>query len=70
MKNIGSILQEYDLNYQDITKCTLMLANIKDWQKANEAYLPFFDQPPARSAFATAGLALGAKIEIECVAEL
>jgi reactive intermediate/imine deaminase len=70
MKNIGSILQEYDLNYQDITKCTLMLADINDWQKANEAYLTFFDQPPARSAYATAGLALGAKIEIECVAEL
>lgn len=70
MKNIGSVLQEYNLHYRDITKCTLMLADIKDWNKANEAYLPFFEKPPARSAFATAGLALDAKVEIECVAEL
>ena len=70
MKNIGSVLQEYDLNYRDITKCTLMLADIGDWKKANEAYLPFFETPPARSAYATAGLALNAKVEIECIAEL
>jgi reactive intermediate/imine deaminase len=70
MKNIGSVLQEYNLSYRDIAKCTLMLANIDDWQKANEAYLPFFETPPARSAYATAGLALNAKVEIECVAEL
>lgn len=70
MRNIGSVLQEYNLDSRDIAKCTLMLANIKDWNKANEAYLPFFETPPARSAYATAGLALGAKIEIECVAEL
>ncbi len=70
MKNIGSVLQSYDLNYSDIAKCTLMLANIDDWQKANEAYLPFFVIPPARSAYAAAGLALNAKVEVECVAEL
>jgi len=70
MQNIGSVLQTYDLNYQDIAKCTLMLADIKDWKKANEAYLPFFQTPPARSAYATAGLALNAKVEIECIAEL
>lgn len=70
MKNIGSVLQEYDLGYRDIAKCTLMLADIRDWKKANEAYLPFFETPPARSAFAASGLALNAKVEIECVAEL
>ncbi|XQW85607.1 amidohydrolase family protein [Thalassotalea piscium] len=70
MKNIGSVLQEYNLNYRDIAKCTLMLSDIKDWKKANEAYLTFFDTPPARSAYAAAGLALNAKVEIECIAEL
>lgn len=70
MKNIGSVLQAYDLDYRDIAKCTLVLANIDDWQQANEAYLPFFDTPPARSAYAAAGLALNAKVEVECVAEL
>jgi reactive intermediate/imine deaminase len=70
MKNIGSVLQSYDLNYRDIAKCTLMLADIDDWQAANNAYLPFFETPPARSAYAAAGLALNAKVEVECIAEL
>lgn len=70
MDNIGLVLQEYDLNYEDIAKCTLMLANISDWPIANKVYTPYFIQLPARSAFATSGLALGAKVEIECVAEL
>ncbi|KXJ53139.1 MAG: amidohydrolase [Colwellia sp. Phe_37] len=70
MKNIGSVLQSYDLDYRDIAKCTLMLADIDDWQAANNAYLPFFETPPARSAYAAAGLALNAKVEVECIAEL
>lgn len=70
MKNIGVLLQEYNLNFEDIAKCTLMLADINDWQAANKAYTPFFEKLPARSAFATAGLALGAKVEVECVAKL
>jgi enamine deaminase RidA (YjgF/YER057c/UK114 family) len=35
----------------------------------NEVYLEFFPQdPPARSALAATGLALGARVEIECIA--
>lgn len=71
MQNIGDVLKENKLNFSDITKCTLMLADINDWQKASEIYKTFFDDAlPARSAFATDGLALGAKAEIECIAEL
>ena len=70
MKNFGPVLQEYDLTFEDIVKCTLFLDDIKDWPAANAAYRPFFQQYPARSAFATDGLALGAKVEIECIAEL
>lgn len=70
MKNIGAVLQEHELEYSDIVKCTLMLADIDDWQAANEAYKPFFTVYPTRSAFSTNGLALDAKIEVECLAEL
>ncbi|MFK8029619.1 MAG: amidohydrolase family protein [Gammaproteobacteria bacterium] len=70
MKNFGPILQEYNLSYEDIVKCTLMLDDIDDWPAANEAYRPFFQNYPARSAYATSGLALGAKVEVECIAEL
>jgi enamine deaminase RidA (YjgF/YER057c/UK114 family) len=47
-----------------------MLADIKDWPLANKAYTPFFTKLPARSAFAASGLALGAKVEVECIAAL
>lgn len=70
MKNIGYILKRYHLNYQHIIKCTLMLDDISDWHQVSNIYRQYFKQLPARSAFATNGLALGAKVEIECIAQL
>jgi len=70
MKNIGFVLQDHNLDFNDVVKCTLMLADIKDWPLANQAYTPFFTKLPARSAFAASGLALGAKVEVECIAAL
>ena len=50
-------------------KCTAMLADIKEWAAMNEVYLSFFQSHrPARSAFGTSGLALGARLELECMA--
>ena len=69
MVNIGAVLAEYDLTFDDVVKCTLMLDDIKDWADASAVYKTFFNNKlPARSAFATGGLALGAKVEIECAA--
>lgn len=69
MKNIGSVLLEHGLTYKDVTKCTLMLADINDWKQASDVYRKFFKSPlPTRSAFATTGLALGSKLEVECIA--
>ena len=40
-----------------------------DFQAMNEAYGAFFgDHRPARSTVAVAGLAIDARIEIECIA--
>ena len=49
-----------------------MLVDIKDWPKMSKAYKSFFERKnlPARSAFAGGGLALGAKVEIECLAKV
>ena len=53
----------------DVVKCTVMLADIDEWATFNEVYKTFFDEHyPARSAFATGGLALGARVEVECFA--
>ncbi|MCW8876287.1 MAG: amidohydrolase family protein [Kangiellaceae bacterium] len=70
MDNIGAELATYNLDYSNLVKCTLMLADIDEWQKANGVYKKYFRKKlPARSAFATSGLALDAKVEVECIAE-
>ena len=49
--------------------CTAMLADMAEWGAMNQEYVRFFPtQRPARSAFGTTGLALGARIELECTA--
>ena len=68
--NIKNRLEKMGGSMDDIFKCTCMLADIKDWPLMSQEYKKFFnpDKLPARSAFAGSGLALGAKLEIECMA--
>lgn len=69
MQNIKDLLAEHGHSMSDIVKCTVMLADIKEWPAFNEVYRGFFnDRFPARSAFAGSGLALGARVEVECIA--
>jgi len=71
LSNIGDVLLEYNLDFNDVVKCTLMLDDISEWSKANEVYKRYFnDQLPTRSAFGASGLALNAKVEVECIAKL
>lgn len=69
MQNIKDLLAEHGHSMSDIVKCTVMLADIKEWPAFNMVYRGFFDSRfPARSAFAGSGLALGARVEVECMA--
>ena len=69
MENIIAVLEAAGLGLEDLVKCTVFLANIDDYAAVNEVYATFFpSEPPARSALAGSGLALGALIEIECIA--
>ena len=53
----------------DLVKCTVMLADMSEWATFNEVYKSFFSaRYPARSAFGANGLALGARVEVECLA--
>ena len=54
----------------DVVKCTVMLDDMSKWGEFNAAYVTFFKpgRLPARSAFGTKGLALGAGVEVECLA--
>jgi len=67
MINIRSILEKNGSSLDKVFKCTCMLADIKDWKDMSSEYRTFFKKKlPARSAFAGSGLALKARVEIEC----
>ncbi|MGI9236295.1 MAG: RidA family protein [Woeseiaceae bacterium] len=68
MDNIAAVLDEFGSSLDKVVKCTVFLADISDWSAANEVYVTYFANPPARSALGASGLALGAKVEIECLA--
>lgn len=69
LANIAAVLERHGSSMDRVIKCTAMLADIGEWAAMNEVYLTFFpSHRPARSAFATSGLALGARLELECIA--
>jgi 2-iminobutanoate/2-iminopropanoate deaminase len=71
LTNIKEFLEQNGSSIDNVIKCTCMLADIADWGEMSQEYLTFFpNHKPARSAFATNGLALDARVEIECMAYL
>jgi reactive intermediate/imine deaminase len=70
MDNLGAGLKQAGLGWGDVAKCTVFLADMKDWPAFNQVYVTYFpDQKfPARSAFGANGLAMGAQLEVECIA--
>jgi reactive intermediate/imine deaminase len=70
MENVGAGLKATGLTWGDVFKCTVMIDNMADWPKFNTVYVPYFPKGklPARSAFGADGLALGALVELECLA--
>ncbi len=49
----------------------VMMARMSEWSRMNAVYAPYFTKHfPARSAMGATGLALGASVEIECIATL
>ncbi len=69
LENIKSTLEKNGSSLDEVVKCTVMMADINEWGEMNKVYVTFFSENlPARSAFGTSGLALGARVEIECLA--
>jgi 2-iminobutanoate/2-iminopropanoate deaminase len=70
LANIEAVLQGQGLAMDHLLRCTVMLADMADWPAFNEVYREYFGSRPlpARSALGCNGLALGARVEIECIA--
>ena len=69
MRNIRDIVYRRGLTMNDVIKCTVFLADVSQWGDFNKIYTTYFSKPyPARSALGANGLALGAALEVECIA--
>lgn len=69
LNNVRATLEQYGSSLDRVAKCTVFLADIRDYAAFNEIYVSYFRvRKPARSAIAGSGLALGARVEVECIA--
>ena len=74
LHNIGRILEAAGAGWPDVVKVNVFLADMEQFAAMNEAYLGSLRDvlggadPPARITVGRAGLALGAAVEIDCVA--
>jgi 2-iminobutanoate/2-iminopropanoate deaminase len=69
LENIKTVLEYAGSSMDRVVKCTVFLLDIDDYAAVNEVYATYFPvDPPARSALAGSGLALGSSVEIECIA--
>ena len=69
LKNIGAILAEAGMDYDNVVKTTVLLDDIADFKAMNDVYAEFFTgDKPARACYQVAALPMGVKVEIEAVA--
>jgi 2-iminobutanoate/2-iminopropanoate deaminase len=69
MENLRAVLAAAGLNFGHVVRCSIYLADLKDFSAVNEVYGRYFEAPPpARSTFQVAGLPKGAKLEIDAIA--
>ena len=70
LKNIRAILEAKNLSLVNIIKLTVYLKDLNDFADLNEVFKEFFGDTnfPARSTVEVAGLPLGARVEIDCIA--
>ena len=68
-RQMNTYLAHLNLNLSDVVKCLVMIDDIAQWGDFNGVYTQYFKTPyPARSAMGADGLALGASLELECIA--
>ena len=71
MENLKIILQELDLDLSHVLQCRCFLTEFeRDYAAFNAAYQSFFpaDRRPARTTVGVTALAVGALVEIDCIA--
>jgi 2-iminobutanoate/2-iminopropanoate deaminase len=71
LANMRAILERHGSSLSRVVKCTVFLVDMGEWPTMNAIYVAHFPEHlPARSALAAAALALGGRVEIECIATI
>jgi len=71
LDNIKAIVERSGSSMEKVVKCTAMLVDMREWPRLNEIYATYFPGPkPARAAMGVSALALGARVEIDCIAKV
>jgi 2-iminobutanoate/2-iminopropanoate deaminase len=69
MSNLGAVLNEAGMTYDNIVKATIYMTDINDYKEINTIYGEYFTQnPPAREAVQVVALPAGAHVEVSCIA--
>ena len=69
MENLGAVLGDLGLEYDDVVKTTIFLDDMADFPAVNEVYGGYFaGAPPARSTVEAGALPGGFLVEIEAIA--
>lgn len=70
MKNIGYILEEAGLTFENVLKCSIFVSDMGNFARINEIYGKYFTvNPPARETVEVSGLPKGVNVEISCIAQ-
>jgi 2-iminobutanoate/2-iminopropanoate deaminase len=68
LKNLAAVLEAGGSSLDSVVKCTVLMTDLTEFAAMNKVYAEFFKAPcPARATFQIGALALGARIEIECI---
>lgn len=71
MENLGKVLQEAGLGFQNVVKTTIFMQDLKEFADMNEVYGGFFPAGninPVRSTVQVAAIPRSARIEIDMIA--
>ena len=71
MQNLKSVLQQAELHYEDVVKCSIFVKSMADFSRINEVYGRYFSSnPPARETVEVSGLPKNVNVEISCIASI
>ncbi len=69
IQNLKAILEASGASLNDVVKCSVFLADIRDFAEMNAVYAEYFGQAkPARTTVQAALPAPGLRVEIDCIA--